>query len=172
MKLTRKYYILMLVAGLGLALDQWTKIMILANFQYGETYPVIQDIFHFTYVRNPGAAFGVFRDFPELFRKAFFLTLPPIAMIVIISILRTVEENDLWQIFALSLIFGGAFGNYIDRIRFGYVVDFLDFHYKNVWSYPAFNIADSCIVCGIGILLVLMFVRDRKNKNGNQVSKI
>lgn len=171
MKLTRKYYLLMLIAGVGLALDQWTKIMILGSFQYGESYPIIQDIFHFTYVRNPGAAFGVFRDFPELFRKVFFLTLPPIAMIVIINILRTVEETDLWQIVALSLIFGGALGNYIDRIRFGYVVDFIDIHYKNSWSYPAFNIADSCIVSGITILLALMFIRDRKNKNGTQVSK-
>ena len=171
MKLSRKYYLLMLIAGVSLILDQWTKILILSHFQYGETYPIIQDIFHFTYVRNPGAAFGIFRDFPELFRKIFFLSLPPIAMVVILNILRTVEEEDLWQIFALSMIFGGAFGNYIDRIRFGYVVDFLDFHYKNVWSYPAFNIADSCIVSGICILLVLMFVRDRKNKNGTQPSK-
>lgn len=171
MKLSRKYYLLMLIAGVSLVIDQWTKIMVLSHFQYGESYPIIQDIFHFTYVRNPGAAFGIFRDFPELFRKAFFLTLPPIAMLVILNILRSVEETDLWQVFALSMIFGGAFGNYIDRIRFGYVVDFLDFHYKNVWSYPAFNIADSCIVSGIGILLVLMFVRDRKNKNGTQVSK-
>lgn len=171
MKLSRKYYLLMLIAGVSLVLDQWTKILILSHFQYGETYPIIQDIFHFTYVRNPGAAFGIFRDFPELFRKIFFLSLPPIAMVVILNILRTVEESDLWQIFALSMIFGGAFGNYIDRIRFGYVVDFLDFHYKNVWSYPAFNIADSCIVSGIGILLVLMFVRDRQNKNGTQTSK-
>lgn len=171
MKLSRKYYLLMLIAGVSLVLDQWTKILVLSHFQYGETYPIIQDIFHFTYVRNPGAAFGIFRDFPELFRKIFFLSLPPIAMLVILNILRTVEETDLWQIFALSMIFGGAFGNYIDRIRFGYVVDFLDFHYKNVWSYPAFNIADSCIVSGIGILLVLMFVRDRKNKNGTQTSK-
>lgn len=171
MKLSRKYYLLMLIAGVSLILDQWTKILILSHFQYGETHPIIQDIFHLTYVRNPGAAFGIFRDFPELFRKIFFLSLPPIAMLVIINILRTVEEEDLWQIFALSMIFGGAFGNYIDRIRFGYVVDFLDFHYKDVWSYPAFNIADSCIVSGIGILLVLMFVRDRKNKNGTQTSK-
>lgn len=171
MKLSRKYYLLMLIAGVSLILDQWTKILILSHFQYGETHPIIQDIFHLTYVRNPGAAFGIFRDFPELFRKIFFLSLPPIAMVVIINILRTVEEEDLWQIFALSMIFGGAFGNYIDRIRFGYVVDFLDFHYKDVWSYPAFNIADSCIVSGIGILLVLMFVRDRKNKNGTQTSK-
>jgi signal peptidase II len=163
-KLERKYLVLATITGFIVALDQLTKIYIHANFSLGESHPVIQDIFHITYVRNIGAAFGIFRTMPEIFRQVFFLSMPPIAMVIILSMLRTVANTDRWQIFALSLIFGGAIGNYIDRLRFGFVVDFLDFHYKEAWSYPAFNIADSAIVVGVGLLLVLMTVRERKAK--------
>jgi signal peptidase II len=90
--------------------------------------------------------------------------MPPIAMVIIVFMLRSVPNDDRWQVFALSMIFGGAIGNYIDRLRYGYVIDFLDFHWKEVWSYPAFNIADSAIVGGVGLLLVLMTVRDRAAK--------
>ncbi len=90
-----------------MAADQITKIYVHANFQLGETVPVIQDIFHFTYVRNIGAAFGIFRDMPELFREVFFKSMPPIAMAIILYMLRSVENSDRWQVFALSSIFGG-----------------------------------------------------------------
>lgn len=164
MKLESKYLFLCTVAGSLVALDQLTKIYIHANFGLGESIPVIQDIFHITYVRNIGAAFGVFRDMPELFRTIFFLSMPPIAMAIIFMMLKSVENTDRIQILALSMIFGGAIGNYIDRLRFGYVIDFLDFHYKDMWSYPAFNVADSAIVTGVGLLLVLMTIRDRAAK--------
>lgn len=164
MKLDRKYLVLATVAGFLVALDQLTKIYIHANFGLGESVPVIQDIFHITYVRNIGAAFGIFREMPEIFRQAFFLSMPPIAMVIILFMLKGVESSDRWQVFALSLIFGGAIGNYIDRLRYGYVIDFLDFHYKEVWSYPAFNIADSAIVTGVCLLLLLMTLRDRAAK--------
>lgn len=164
MKIESKYLVLATIAGFLVALDQLTKIYIHANFSLGESHPVIPGIFHITYVRNIGAAFGIFRDMPEIFRKLFFLSMPPVAMVVILFMLRSVETRDRWQVFSLSLIFGGAIGNYIDRLRFGYVVDFLDFHYKEVWSYPAFNIADSAIVSGVILLLLLMTIRDRQAK--------
>lgn len=164
MKIESKYLVLATIAGTMVVLDQLVKIYIHANFSLGESVPVIKDIFHITYVRNTGAAFGIFREMPALFRDAFFLSMPPIAMIIILMMLRSVENHDRWQIFSLSLIFGGAIGNYIDRLRFGYVIDFLDFHWKDVWSYPAFNIADSAIVGGVCLLLVLMTLRDRAGK--------
>ncbi len=164
MNISRKYLILSTVAGAIIAIDQLIKIYVHANFSLGESLPVIQDIFHITYVRNTGAAFGIFRDAAELFRTVFFLSMPPIACAIILRMLYTVEDHDLWQIFSLSMIFGGAIGNYIDRLRFGYVIDFLDFHYKDVWSYPAFNVADSAIVGGVCILLVLMFLQARAEK--------
>lgn len=163
-KLESKYLVLAAFAGFIVALDQLTKIYIHANFALGESVPVIRDIFHITYVRNLGAAFGIFREMPELFRTIFFLSMPPIAMVIIVTMLKSVPGTDRWQVLALSGIFGGAVGNYIDRLRFGYVIDFLDFHYKNVWSYPAFNVADSAIVVGVGILLAIMTIRDRRAK--------
>lgn len=163
-KLDRKYLVLATIAGFVVALDQLTKIYIHANFQPGESIPVIRDLFHITYVRNIGAAFGIFKDHSEMFRKVFFLSMPPIAMIFILGMFKSVESSDRWQVFALSMIFGGAIGNYIDRLRFGFVVDFLDFHWKQVWSYPAFNVADSAIVGGVILLLYIMVARDRAAK--------
>jgi signal peptidase II len=156
--------VLATITGFLVALDQLVKIYVHANFGLGESVTVVPDIFSITYVRNIGAAFGIFREMSEIFRKIFFLSMPPIAMVIIVFMLRSVSNDDRWQVFALSMIFGGAIGNYIDRLRYGYVVDFLDFHWKEVWSYPAFNIADSAIVGGVGLLLVLMTVRDRAAK--------
>ena len=98
-----------------------------------------------------------------LFRsEMFFLSMPPIALIIILAILRGVKDDDTKQIIALSSIFGGAIGNYIDRLRFRYVIDFLDFHIYGRWSWPAFNIADMAIVGGGGLLLLLMFIENKK----------
>lgn len=171
MKIESKYLVLCAIAGFIVAFDQLVKMYVHANFGLGESVPVIQDIFHLTYVRNLGAAFGIFRDSHEIFRTAFFLTMPPIAMGIIVFMLKSVESSDRWQIFSLSLIFGGALGNYIDRLRFGYVIDFLDFHYKEVWSYPAFNIADSAIVSGVGLLLLIMYLRERAAKKVQSTQK-
>ncbi len=164
MKVSSKYLVLMSLTGLVVALDQLTKLYVHASFQLGESVPLIEDILHFTYVRNLGAAFGVFRDMPEFFRKAFFLTMPPVAMVIIASMLRSVENEDRWQVLSLSLIFSGALGNYIDRLRFGFVIDFIDVHYKQVWSYPAFNVADSAIVIGVCLLVLILFLRDRAER--------
>lgn len=171
MKLDRKYLVLATISGFLVALDQLTKIYVHANFTPGETVPVIRDIFHITYVRNAGAAFGIFKDHSELFRNIFFLSMPPIAMVFILGMFRSVESSDRWQVFALSMIFGGAIGNYIDRLRFRFVIDFLDVHYKQVWSYPAFNIADSAIVCGVILLLWIMMARDRAEKKLKNAQK-
>lgn len=168
MKLDKKYLTLAAIAGSAIVLDQITKMYIHANFGVGESHPVISEFFNITYVRNPGAAFGIFRSSQELFRKIFFLSMPPIAMIIILSILRNVSNTDKWQVLSLSLIFGGAFGNYIDRLRFGYVIDFLDFHLKEYYSWPAFNIADSCIVVGVCMLVLFMFLQDKKESSADK----
>jgi len=152
----KKYLILAAVAAFVVAVDQLSKLYIHTHFELGEFITVIGGYFNITYVRNTGAAFGFLRDSHETFRTIFFLSMPPLAMITILAILRGVENNDRVQILALSSIFGGAIGNYIDRIRFGFVVDFLDFHWQGKYSFPAFNIADSAIVCGVFVLLWLM----------------
>ena len=157
-----KWLLLLSISGFLIAADQLTKLYVHTRFALGESVPVIQDFFHFTYVRNPGAAFGFLATSHPEFRETFFLIVPVIAVFVILNILRKVPDHDKLQIVALSSIFGGAIGNYIDRLRFRYVIDFFDFHWANVWSYPAFNIADMAIVCGIGMLAVIMWKESRQ----------
>ncbi len=157
MKIKRKYLILLALSGAIVALDQALKMYIHTDFRLGESAIVIQDFFNITYVRNPGAAFGFLRDAPESFRSLFFLSVPPTVMLIILAMLYSTPDTDKLQTFALSCVFGGAIGNYIDRVRFGYVVDFLDFHLKSVYTYPAFNVADIAIVTGVGFILLQIF---------------
>lgn len=158
----KKYLFLILISGLIIIFDQLVKIYIHTQFHLSESVEVIPNFFNITYVRNFGAAFGFLANSHPEFRELFFLAMPPLALIFIILILRGVPEHDKKQIVALSSIFGGAIGNYIDRLRFRYVIDFLDFHIYNKYSWPAFNIADSAIVIGVGVLLLLM-ITEKKN---------
>lgn len=163
-----KYIFLISWSTFAVTLDQLTKMYIHTRFQLGESVTVIENFFNITYVRNPGAAFGFLAESHPQFREIFFLSVPPLAMIIILMILKSVSDKDRWQIFALSSIFGGAIGNYIDRLRFRYVIDFLDFHLYSRYSWPAFNIADSAIVIGVMILMMLMwFERKAENKESS-----
>ncbi|HWU41956.1 MAG TPA: signal peptidase II [Bdellovibrio sp.] len=160
----KKYIWLLAVSGFLIALDQVIKLYVHTHFHLGESVVVIPNLFNLTYVRNFGAAFGFLAESHPAFREMFFLTMPPIALIIILIILRGVKETDTRQIVALSSIFGGAIGNYIDRLRFRYVIDFADFHLSNGWSWPAFNIADMAIVGGVGMLLLVMFFENKKKE--------
>lgn len=162
----KKYVILAAVAGLIVALDQLLKIYIHTHYQLGESTPVLPGFFNITYVRNFGAAFGFLGDSHPAFREIFFLAMPPVALLIILMIMRGVPDSDRWQALALSGVFGGAIGNYIDRLRFRYVIDFLDFHLQEKYTWPAFNIADMAIVGGVGLLLFLMFVEEKQKKSG------
>lgn len=158
----RKYILLMGLTGLIISLDQITKLYVHTQFQLHESVPVIKDFFHITYVRNFGAAFGFLAQTPMAFRELFFLMIPPIACLIILYILNGVENKDTKQIMALSSIFAGALGNYIDRLQFRYVIDFADFHYKSL-SWPAFNIADMAIVFGVLFLVVYMLKESKQS---------
>lgn len=162
--MSKKYLFLVVISGAIIALDQLTKIYVHTHFILGESVDVLSNFFNITYVRNLGAAFGFLSESHPVFREIFFLSMPPIALLIILALLRTVKENDNLQICALSMIFGGAIGNYIDRLRFGYVIDFLDFYYKK-YSWPAFNVADMAIVSGVSLLIFLMFVVERNRKD-------
>lgn len=159
----KKYLILFALAGFIIGFDQVTKMYVHTQFQLGESVDVIRNFFNFTYVRNTGAAFGILQTAEEAVRKVIFLSLPPIAVAVMVSLIRSLPNSDTLQISALAAIIGGAIGNYIDRIRFGYVIDFLDFHYKS-FSYPAFNVADSAIVIGISIMIWIMIKEEIEKK--------
>lgn len=150
------------LSALIIAIDQLAKMYVHTHFQLGESDPVINGFFNITYVRNFGAAFGFLNQSHPAFREIFFLSMPPVALAIILYILKSVKDDDTVQILALSSVFGGAIGNYIDRIRFRYVIDFLDFHWKEAYTYPAFNVADMAIVCGVCVLLLLMYFEGKK----------
>ena len=166
----KKYLWLVAISGFLIAADQLVKLYIHTHFHLGESTIVIPNFFNLTYVRNFGAAFGFLAESHPSFRELFFLSMPPIALIIILAILRGVKDSDTKQIIALSSIFGGAIGNYIDRLRFRYVIDFLDFHLYNRWSWPAFNIADMAIVGGVGLLLTLMFLENKKKDKTSEAA--
>lgn len=151
-----KYLLLASIAGAIIGLDQLTKTYIITHFVLGQSHVVIPGFFDLTYIRNPGAAFGILATSHPGFRETFFAIIPIIALVVIIGLLRTTKDEEKLSIFSLSLVFGGAIGNYIDRLRFKYVIDFLYFHYKEVYYFPAFNVADSAIVCGVALLIAQM----------------
>jgi signal peptidase II len=157
-----KFLLLAAISGALITADQAVKIYVHTHFMLHESIEVIPGFFSLTYVQNPGAAFGFLADSNPAFREIFFLSMPPIALLIILAILRTVPDWDRWTIVSLSMVFGGAIGNYIDRLRFRYVIDFLDFHIQRKFVWPAFNIADMAIVGGVAILLYLEFTKHKR----------
>lgn len=132
--------------------DQATKAIVQQKFYLGETVPVIEGLFHFTYVRNPGAAFGMFGYAHDWIRVPLFFGVPVIACFWLLYLIWKTRNTSTIQCLAYSLIFAGAVGNLIDRFSMNYVVDFLDFFWKT-HHFPAFNIADSSITIA-AILLI------------------
>lgn len=160
--MAKKYKILVIVSLLVIILDQLTKWMVIDRFGWGESVSIFEGIFNLTYVRNTGAAFGILAQSHPSFRVPFFLAVPVLALIVILFIYKKLTESQKIMIWALSLVVGGAIGNLIDRARLGYVVDFLDFHWKYQYHFPAFNVADSAICVGVGLLILDLFINEKQ----------
>jgi signal peptidase II len=160
----KKYLMLLVVCVAVIFIDQWTKYAVHKNFHWGESRAIVQNFFALTYVRNTGAAFGFLNRAPAAFREPFFIIVPLVAMAVILMIFIRLREEQNLMAMALSLVLSGAIGNLIDRLRFGFVIDFLDFHWKEVYHWPAFNVADSCIVVGVGILFILSWGKPPESK--------
>ncbi|HXC50891.1 MAG TPA: signal peptidase II [Candidatus Limnocylindrales bacterium] len=142
-----------LLALLIIALDQYTKSLISSSWRIGESHPIVPEIFSLTYVRNRGGAFGLMADLPEAWRVAFFVIFAIATVSALLWMLRSTPRGDVLQRFALTAVIGGAAGNLYDRVRYGEVVDFLDVYYRD-WHWPAFNVADSFISCGVVLLLI------------------
>ncbi|MDC4203085.1 MAG: signal peptidase II [Candidatus Manganitrophus sp.] len=151
-----KLIFLTLIGGGTIILDQITKLLIQNAFRLHESVVVIQDFFSLTYIRNPGAAFGLFADQSAGFRSVFFLVVSIVALSILLYFLAQTPKEDKSSLVAISLLFGGAVGNLIDRVRMGEVVDFLDF-YVGQFHWPAFNVADSAITIGISLLMFNLF---------------
>ena len=158
------YRIFALTAGISLLLDQISKIYIDTTFELYQSLTVLENFFHITYLRNPGAAFGILSD--SAIRVPFFVSVSLLASLGIIWYLRKIDSNDHWQHFALGLIFSGAVGNLIDRVRLGEVIDFLDVHWYQ-YHWPAFNVADSAICVGVTIMLLCSWREERLKKSAN-----
>jgi signal peptidase II len=152
----RKWAVFFGISTLVLTLDQWSKIYIDFHYQVGETRPIIENIFHFTYVRNFGAAFGFLAQANSGFRDQFFLIMPVFASFILIWFCAVLQPHEFRKVCFLAMVLGGALGNYLDRLRVGYVIDFLDLHYDQVWTWPTFNFADVAIVIGITGLIVIL----------------
>lgn len=146
-----------LLIALIVVLDQVTKRMIVAAYSVGDTTPLIPDFFSLTYLRNRGGAFGLLSNLPESGRVAFFVVFAVVTVAALVGMLRSTPRSDVLQRLAITAVIGGAVGNLWDRICYGEVVDFLDVYVRD-WHWPAFNVADSFITCGV-VLLVLGSMR-------------
>jgi signal peptidase II len=146
------------VAALVIALDQATKIAIQRAFQFGESLP-ITGFFNLVLTYNKGAAFS-FLSAASGWQGMLFTVIALAASVFIVWLLARHGAQKLFSC-ALALILGGALGNVIDRLTYGHVIDFLDFHAAG-WHWPAFNVADSAIVCGAALLILDEMLRMRK----------
>jgi signal peptidase II len=150
--LNNKYTRLVVIGGLVVIVDQLTKALILSYLPFNHNTPVIAGFFNITHIHNPGGAFGLMADLSAGLRTIIFLFISSLAVGLIFYFYNKTPQSHPWLAAAFALILGGAIGNLIDRIRFGIVVDFLDFYIGQL-HWPAFNIADSAISVGITIFV-------------------
>ncbi|MCV4229820.1 signal peptidase II [Virgibacillus sp. LDC1] len=150
------YYLIAFVLFL---IDQGTKYLIASRLELYEQIPVIGDFFLITSSRNRGAAFGILQD-----QLWFFIVVTLIVVGGIVWYLRKVSKEGRKLLpTALALVLGGALGNFIDRLLMGEVVDFLQFNFGS-YTFPIFNIADSCIVIGVGLIILDTLLEGRREK--------
>ena len=146
------------LGGAVLLLDQLTKIIVEKRFILHESRAVIDGLFNLTYVLNYGAAWSI------LSGKGWLLLLIAGAVVAgAIWKFRYLTEGYAERYIAIFLVFGGVFGNSIDRLWRGAVVDFLDFYFQK-WHWPVFNVADIAICCGVGIFMLSSLLREDKSK--------
>jgi signal peptidase II len=157
----KSYWIFSLVAVAVVILDQVTKYIVNTSMLLHDSMPIINGLFNFTYVKNPGAAFGFLAGAPPFFRSVFFIGVTVAAIMLILYYIRKTKTEEPLLTTSFSLIMGGAVGNLIDRVRFGEVIDFLDL-YIGPHHWPAFNIADSAI--SVGAILLIYDMIHRKDR--------
>lgn len=156
-----------LVFAIGLVvlvLDQLSKFLVRGALYYGESVPVLDGFFNLVYVRNTGAAWGMFGDRTHLL----------ILLALVIAVLVVVFRKQMFGMlkgrdWIMGLLIGGILGNLIDRIRFGWVTDFLDFHIGS-HHFPSFNVADSAICIAMALYLFMSYLSDRAEKQAGKAS--
>ena len=151
----RKLIVTFGIALTVLALDQLTKWLIERRFLLGEGLWLIDEVLMLSHVRNPGVAFGLLSDLAQGWRLPFFLATSAVAAWLLVTIYGSAGHLPLGRV-AVGLIAGGAVGNLTDRVRYGEVVDFIDV-WIGPYHWPTFNVADSAITVGTGILLFALW---------------
>ncbi len=141
-------------------LDQMSKRWVQSHIPENHSLLVIPDFFALTHIRNPGVAFGIFATNASNFKIPLFIIFSVIAIIAILVFYYQTPNECRMTLVGLILLFSGAIGNLIDRIMYHEVVDFLDFFVGHL-HFPAFNVADSCITIGVGLMFTDLFQRDR-----------
>ncbi len=138
---------------LGVGLDQLTKYLVVTNMELYESIDVIPGVFRFTYVQNKGAAFGSFDD-----QRWVFMLLSSVMIIGILVYIFLKKPREKLMLSALILVVSGGIGNMVDRIFLGYVVDFIDFcAFPQIWRW-VFNVADTFVCVGVGILILWLIL--------------
>jgi signal peptidase II len=158
-----KYAIFLFGTLFVLAADQLTKLAVLSHLNLRQSVIVVENLLAFTFIGNEGAVFGVFSG-QKLY---FFLILSGLAMGSLVYFFSTLKRDQVLPASALALILGGALGNQIDRVRLGFVVDFIDVHHKFSlipidFNWFKFNVADAAILIGVGLFLYSVVTMERQ----------
>jgi len=156
--LRNKYLHLLLISNVLIILDQFTKFLVVVNIPLHYSIRVVDGFFNLTHIRNSGVAFGLFARHSSEYKALFFVIISSIAVVAILAFFHQTPDDKKWVQTGLILIFSGAIGNMIDRLVHKEVIDFLDFFYKD-FHWPAFNVADSCITIGVGMMILDAFVK-------------
>jgi signal peptidase II len=146
------------------ALDRITKSAIEANFSAFDVHPVIPGFFDIVHSQNRGVAFGLMNDSTSAWRTVVLIVFSAAALLLVAGLLWRASRLDRWTVAGLALVLGGAAGNLFDRVLWGRVTDFLEFYIGDL-HWPTFNVADSCIVIGSGLLL-LELLRPKRQPAG------
>lgn len=156
--MTRLLVVYFLISALLVGLDQWSKYLTVQNISLGETKEFIPGFLSLTHLRNTGAAWSLLEG-----KMIFFYVITVIVSVVIIYLLIKNYKKSIWYSVGLSFVLAGAIGNYIDRVRLGYVVDMLQTDFMN---FPIFNVADSTLVVGVICIFIYLILDEKAAKEG------
>lgn len=147
-----------IIASVCVLIDQLTKYLVIKYLKGERPLVIVKDLLSFVYVENRGAAFGILQN-----KKWFFVIVTVISVVILLYIfLSSYRKMSTWLIVALSFILGGTIGNFIDRMRLDYVVDFISVRIMNRYDFAVFNLADAFIVIGAIMLMLHIIIFDNK----------
>ena len=152
-----------LVIIFSIVADQLTKFWAADVLRNGESIKIIGNFLRFTYAENRGAAFSILQN-----QRIFFLVITVIMLIILGVIYFKNKNMSKLSKLSIAMIAGGAIGNFIDRLRLGYVIDFIDVRFGSFYDFPVFNIADSVVVCGTILMIILILFNKFEMSGSNE----